>query len=62
VDPFQVVVQGEQCGVVYSGLAPGFVGLYQVNFVLPSDLPAGNLNVQIFSQYSNSGIAILPVQ
>jgi uncharacterized protein (TIGR03437 family) len=62
VDPFQVQVNGEDCKVLYSGLAPGFVGLYQVNFKLPSDLPSGNLNVQIFSQYSNSNIAILPVR
>jgi uncharacterized protein (TIGR03437 family) len=62
VDPFQVEVNGEQCDVSFSGLAPGFVGLYQVNVTLPLDLPAGNLDVQIFSQYSNSGSAILPVQ
>jgi uncharacterized protein (TIGR03437 family) len=62
VDPFQVQVNGEDCNVLFSGLGPGFVGLYQVNFTLPSDLPAGNLNVQIFSTYSNSGIAVLPVQ
>ncbi len=61
VDPFQVELEGESCTVTYSGLAPGFVGLYQVNFIVPSDAPAGNLNLQIFSQYANSGIAILPV-
>ncbi len=60
-DPFQVEVNGEGCAVQFSGLGPGFVGLYQINLVLPSDLPPGNLNVQIFSTYSNSGTAVLPV-
>jgi uncharacterized protein (TIGR03437 family) len=27
--------------VQFSGLAPGFVGLYQVNAVVPADAPAG---------------------
>lgn len=62
VDPFQVVVNGEQCDVLFSGLGPGFVGLYQINFVLPGDLPAGNLDIQILSTYANSGIATIPVQ
>ena len=29
------------CTVLYAGLAPGFVGLYQFNVTLPSDLPRG---------------------
>ena len=62
MDPFQVSVNGEQCQVLFSGLGPGFVGLYQINFVLPSDVPAGNLDIQIFSSYANSQVATLPVQ
>ena len=61
VDPFEVLVAGEQCTVLFSGLAPGFVGLYQINLVLPGDLPAGNLDIQIQSQYANSQTAQLPV-
>ena len=60
-DPFQVVVAGEQCQVFFSGLAPGFIGLYQINLVLPPDLPAGNLDMQILSTYSNSATVTLPV-
>lgn len=60
-DPFTVTVAGEQCQVLFSGLAPGFVGLYQLNIVLPSDLPRGNLDMQITSPYASSGVAILPV-
>ena len=28
---------------LFSGLAPGFVGLYQLNITLPPDLPFGSL-------------------
>jgi minor extracellular serine protease Vpr len=62
LDPFQVVVAGEQCRLLFSGLAPGFVGLYQINLQLPSDLPAGNLQMQIFSPFANSQIVTLPVR
>lgn len=60
-DPFSVLVNGESCQVLFSGLAPGFVGLYQLNIVLPSDLPRGNLDIQIVSPYASSGVATLPV-
>jgi uncharacterized protein (TIGR03437 family) len=61
VDPFEVMVNGEQCQVLFSGLAPGYVGLDQINIVLPADLPAGNLDLEISSPYAISGIATLPV-
>jgi uncharacterized protein (TIGR03437 family) len=35
-----VYVAGEQCTVLYNGLAPGFPGLYQINITLPSFFPA----------------------
>jgi uncharacterized protein (TIGR03437 family) len=60
-DPFQVLVAGEPCKVDFSGLAPGFVGLYQLNLQLPTDLPAGNLDVQITSPYATSNVGTLPV-
>ena len=62
VDPFQVLVDGSNCSVLFSGLAPGFVALYQINFRLPSNLPAGNLSLQITSPYASSGTVILPVR
>lgn len=62
VDPFQVIVDGENCDVFFSGLAPGFVGLYQINFYVPADAPSGNLPISIQSSYANSASAILRVQ
>jgi uncharacterized protein (TIGR03437 family) len=61
-DPFQVIVNGENCQIFYSGLAPGFVGLYQINFYVPSDAAAGSLQISIQSSYANSAFAILPVR
>ena len=37
-----VTVGGASAMVMFSGLAPGFVGLNQVNVVVPSGLPNGN--------------------
>jgi uncharacterized protein (TIGR03437 family) len=62
VDPFQVMVGGENCNVFFSGLAPGFVGLYQINFYVPQDAQSGNVQMVIQSPYATSGIAILPVR
>ena len=60
-DPFQVLVEGEQARVLFSGLAPGFVGVYQLNVTLPGDLPPGDLDVQISTPYATSGVAKLSV-
>jgi uncharacterized protein (TIGR03437 family) len=56
-----VLVGGEQCSVLFSGLAPGFVGLYQLNLTLPPDLPFGDLNIQISTPSATSAIAKLSV-
>jgi uncharacterized protein (TIGR03437 family) len=38
--PIYVLVGGEPATILYSGLAPGFPGLYQLNVRLPAFLPA----------------------
>lgn len=62
IDPFQVVLDGEDSEVLFSGLAPGFVGVYQINFRVPFDAAFGNLNLQIQSPYASSLGTVLPVQ
>ena len=37
--PVQVTVGGQPADVLYAGPAPGFVGLSQINFVVPPSLP-----------------------
>ncbi|OFW29325.1 MAG: hypothetical protein A3J28_00900 [Acidobacteria bacterium RIFCSPLOWO2_12_FULL_60_22] len=41
-NPVTVTIGGEDAPVVYQGLAPGFVGLYQVNVILPTSVPPGD--------------------
>jgi uncharacterized protein (TIGR03437 family) len=48
--------------VTYSGLAPGFAGLYQVNVVVPGGLTTGNLPVVITTGGVSSNVAYLAVQ
>jgi uncharacterized protein (TIGR03437 family) len=46
--PSMCVAVGNAFGEVqFSGLAPGFVGLWQINVKLPADTPAGNIPVRI---------------
>ena len=37
----QIRIAGMPCEVPFAGLAPGFVGLYQLNFRVPPGLPSG---------------------
>jgi uncharacterized protein (TIGR03437 family) len=60
-DPFDVLLDGEPCQVLFSGLAPGFVGVYQLNLVLPPDLPPGDLDLQISTPFATSGITKFPI-
>src|SRR5215472_17410654 len=62
IDPFDVIVDGEKCSVFFSGLAPGFVGLYQVNFYVPRDAANGDLSIFIQSPYATSATGTLPVR
>jgi uncharacterized protein (TIGR03437 family) len=40
--PITATIGGAQATVVYQGLAPGFVGLYQVNVVVPENVTPGS--------------------
>jgi len=42
-----VTIGGQTAQVIFSGLSPGFVGLYQVNVYVPSGLSAGNQAITI---------------
>ncbi len=52
-----VTIGGEPATVSYSGLAPGLVGLYQVNVQVPASVPTGdavNLAITVGSLTSNT--------
>jgi uncharacterized protein (TIGR03437 family) len=40
-------IDGRSANVLFSGLAPGFSGLYQVNIELPTDLAPGRYTLVI---------------
>lgn len=57
----EVTIGGTKAMVSFSGLAPGFVGLYQVNAAVPAGLKAGNQPVVIAVSKSSSNTVLLPV-
>lgn len=57
-----VTIGGAKATVSFSGLAPGFVGLYQINAMVPSGLAAGNQPVAITMVSASSNSVLLPVQ
>jgi uncharacterized protein (TIGR03437 family) len=61
-EPFQALINNEDCDVLFSGLAPGFTGLYQLNIRLPYDLPPGDLDMMISTPYASSGVVKIPVE
>lgn len=46
-DHIVVFVEGQQATVTFAGLAPGFVGLYQINFVVPKTTDNGEVFMDI---------------
>jgi minor extracellular serine protease Vpr len=57
-----VTIGGRQANVVFSGLAPGNVGLYQLNVVVPADAPTGTQPVVISANGITSKSTNLVIQ
>ncbi|MEO8658854.1 MAG: hypothetical protein ABI693_10300, partial [Bryobacteraceae bacterium] len=57
-----VYIDGVSANVLFSGLAPGFAGLYQVNVTIPSGLSSGDHTLEITTSYSDSYQAIIPIK
>jgi uncharacterized protein (TIGR03437 family) len=50
----EVLLAGRPCEILFSGLSPGWVGLYQINLRIPPDIPAGKYNWVINQSGSSS--------
>jgi uncharacterized protein (TIGR03437 family) len=55
------MIGGQQAQVLFSGLAPTFPGLYQLNVTVPAGL-TGNQNVTVSIGGQTSPAVVLPVQ
>jgi uncharacterized protein (TIGR03437 family) len=59
----EVTIGGMAAEVAFSGLAPGFAGLYQINATVPLDAPAGDaVPVRVSTANGLSDVAIIAVQ
>jgi uncharacterized protein (TIGR03437 family) len=57
-----VTIGGKNADVGFSGMAPGYVGLYQINVVVPNDAPTGTQKMTISVGGVPSKATDLPVQ
>jgi uncharacterized protein (TIGR03437 family) len=58
----QVTVAGTPVNVTYSGLTPGYAGLYQINFRIPDNTPNGDAVPIVVSLDGNVDSATIAVQ
>ncbi len=56
-----ITVDGNSASVYFAGLAPGFSGLYQVDFYVPTNARSGNLTVVISQNGVPTNTTALPV-
>ena len=60
-NPISVLVGGTAAATSYAGLAPGLVGLYQINVQIPSGVAAGDHSLAISGPDSFSSEALISV-
>lgn len=56
-----VYIDGQPATVTYAGLAPGLIGLDQINAEVPSGVSSGNVNLDVAGPDSYTSEAYLPV-
>jgi acid phosphatase type 7 len=59
--PIQVQIGDRSITPLFAGLAPGFTGLYQINFLVPPDLATGVYNLRVIARGATSNTVSLSV-
>jgi uncharacterized protein (TIGR03437 family) len=59
-DPPTLFINGAPTPLLFAGLTPGLVGLYQLNFQVPAGLAPGNLTISVSQDGLGSNQAVLP--
>jgi uncharacterized protein (TIGR03437 family) len=63
IDPVSVTIGGVAANVVFSGLTPGLVGLYQINVQVPQGTPSGDaVQVVVTTAGNRSNTVTIAVQ
>jgi uncharacterized protein (TIGR03437 family) len=57
-----LTINGTPSAIAFAGLTPGLVGLYQMNFQVPSGLPAGDITLVVTQSGQPSNQTVLPYQ
>jgi uncharacterized protein (TIGR03437 family) len=57
-----LTINGAQFPILFAGLTPSLVGLYQLNFQVPTGLPAGNITIMVSQNGQPSNQTVLPYQ
>jgi uncharacterized protein (TIGR03437 family) len=56
-----VALNGTTVPILFGGLTPGLVGLYQINLAIPANAPDGDLQLTVTQGGAESNATILPV-
>ena len=57
-----VKVGGQTAQLIYAGLTPGGIGLYQINLYVPSGAGTGSLSLSVTQGNASANAATLPVR
>jgi uncharacterized protein (TIGR03437 family) len=57
----KLTIGGQDAQILFSGLAPGFPGLYQVNAIVPAGISAGTVPVTLTINNATTKASTLPV-